>query len=964
MPEGSIRSLLSDIGWDEGFSMPVANAENKRLEEEITRKQRELVRFQQESEQHEDRIHAMRAHFKNVQQELSHTQGLCRARDNEIETEDHMKQIADREEGRLGQEITRLENEKTELLEKKNVFENTIFRQTQRLEELKAQMNWNQQALEAWLEESARKDEDAMTLAKYTRQDDSKGKELALRMERMTEEMIRKRRMLDHETTETLTAQIELDKTAEEFRKAHETRQDLIHQWEQTIEQMQKRDREMDANAAELARVKAEVRGAEDTIKEKQSFLENETENNKEMEKKIGASERLAAKLRLEYQDLETQRIQFQDELETLKYTVERTASDLDSMRTQVTNLRKDVEDKNDKLRAAQELREQLTEKLKITTESELSAEERALRMDELLQEEEHQIKDIETDLGRLREVQFKRTQELHNARQQERHTHAEITGARAASRNLTSRLNKLDHDSLQQQEIIYNQDFQIQQLERRINRMMGESSHDEKIQLEAKIKELLEVLDNRNTTHTLLTTQLKRLQDDIRRQKRDLEIRGSECADLTSKIEELELYNNSSQRVLRNLNKEKQDLMVEENILKLEIKRLRDMLHSKADTVFSLEKRRLQLETAMKERREEINVHRDMLAAQQKAAEEERQTISAELHDRISKIDKLRKRYEILMVAMAPPEGEEERSQAYYVIKAAQEKEELQRDGDELDAKIRKAEKEIRALENTLKLMNNRNETYRKSFQKVTETSEEYEEKQQLDEQLRAVMDKYKYKRRQIRELNEDVQTMTSTLENLQRDEAAYGNLSDEKQSKVLQLKRELDEQRTKIERVEKQCARYAREIRSAKKTKGQTHEERDMDLRELRDFNQGVMRQMATVGSAYQDLSSIINLYFQQGVDQCFTGSLQMFSFFSPPPGWFVPSPVRPEQQSEFPSNFFSKLAALRKDVFLCTVWTYESCERDVSETGRPGDGSGSDGECEISAQLTTGQRRKQRQ
>ncbi len=43
--------------------------------------------------------------------------------------------------------------------------------------------------------------------------------------------------------------------------------------------------------------------------------------------------------------------------------------------------------------------------------------------------------------------------------------------------------------------------------------------------------------------------------------------------------------------------------------------------------------------------------------------------------------------------------------------------------------------------------------------------------------------MDKYKYKRRQIRELQEDLQTMSNTMDNLTRDENAYTEMIEEKE-------------------------------------------------------------------------------------------------------------------------------------------------------------------------------------
>uniref|UniRef100_A0A8C3YMS9 Coiled-coil domain-containing protein 39 n=1 Tax=Catagonus wagneri TaxID=51154 RepID=A0A8C3YMS9_9CETA len=858
--------FLAELHWEDGFAIPVANEENKILEDQLSKLQDERSSLQDQLHDYEDRINAMTSHFKNVKQEFLFTQSLCKAREHEIESEEHFKMIAERELGRVKDEIQRLENEMASIQEKKSDKENYIFKTIQKLDGLKCQMNWDQQALEAWLEESAHKDSDAFTLQKYAQQDDNKIRALTLQLERLTMECNQRRKVLDNELAETLSAQLELDKAAQDFRKIHNERQELIKQWENTIEQMQKRDRDIDNCALALVRIKQEKREKENLVKEKIKFLESEIGNNTEYEKKISVADRKVLKCRAEYQCHETNRIQLKDELDSLKATVNRSSSDLEALRKNISKIKKDINEETTRLHKIKNHNQIVRKKLKQITEKTMSVEEKATNLEDMLREEERGVKEVEVQLNIMKEVLFKKVRELQTETMKEKAVVSEIEGTRSSLKHLNHQLHKLDFETLKQQEIMYSQDFYIQQVERRMSRLKGEINSEERQALEAKTVELKKTLEEKKSTLGLLEIQIKKLHNDLYFIKKSNNKNCDEKQSLMTKINELNLFNDRSEKELNKVKALKQDLMIEDNLLKLEVKRARDMLHSKAEEVLSLEKRKQQLHTAMEERTEEIKVHKTMLVSQIRYVDQERQNVSAEFHERLSKIDKLKNRYEILTVVMLPPEGEEEKTQAYYVIKAAQEKEELQREGDSLDAKINKAEKEIYALRNTLQVLNSCNNNYKQSFKKVTPSSDEYELKIQLEEQKRAVDEKYRYKQRQIRELQEDIQSMENTLAVIEHLTNNVKEKMSEKQAYALQLSRETEEQKPKLERVTKQCAKLTKEIRLLKDTKDVTLEEHDIKLREAKQLHKIIDEMLADIAEENAEIGIILQTYFQQ--------------------------------------------------------------------------------------------------
>jgi len=249
--------------------------------------------------------------------------------------------------------------------------------------------------------------------------------------------------------------------------------------------------------------------------------------------------------------------------------------------------------------------------------------------------------------------------------------------------------------------------------------------------------------------------------------------------------------------------------------VLKLEVKRLREQLNAKADEVFGLQNRKFQLQMSMEERQQEIKVHSDVLKAQLKAAEEERHATARELSEKLLKVERLSNKYDIICGKLGDGGDDGEHTQAYYVIKAAQEREELQRQGDELDQHIQKAEREIRALEKTLQHLFAKNAGYKKSFAPVDQNTPQFEQKVLLEEQHRAALSKYRTHRLEQSELEEEMARMQDQVAELEENRGSLSSQLVEISDQEQQYKERADQFGGQLEGAKAQVQRLIVEHR-----------------------------------------------------------------------------------------------------------------------------------------------------
>ena len=349
------------------------------------------------------------------------------------------------------------------------------------------------------------------------------------------------------------------------------------------------------------------------------------------------------------------------------------------------------------------------------------SKERLAETIEKTLVDREKELKQADKNIASLKNKMYKDSERLAYLRKQEADLIADIHGTHANTKNFTSKVNELENKRTRQQELLYNANFQLQQMEKKVARSLGERSNEEQLKFQSQIEGLETELESERRTKQLLVQQQRKLQAELRAWIKKYELSDSKYNETVQKIDGIGLEIFACEQGLKDMITKKEDAMVSHDVTLLDVRRLRDSLRRLLEEVYFLKQEASDSATAMQEKKDEMLSINEVKMTQLRTTKDERHKSAIDLGKRKVALEKTKAKYDMVSAINAGKgEGEGFESPELKLILAAQKREELQQEGDKIDETIQKKEKEIRTMKKTLTQLRERNTNFRSSFSRA----------------------------------------------------------------------------------------------------------------------------------------------------------------------------------------------------------------------------------------------------
>ncbi|KAH8617730.1 hypothetical protein ERJ75_000359500 [Trypanosoma vivax] len=720
----------------ESLPLELLNATNKELTAQLSRYEQIHEQHVREVEDQRRRLEFVREHLSNVRGEIVNTQSLADTKRREVESETHMLRLLVRECGRLAQSQVQMEAQDAVVKERLQDVQNRLFTENLRMAELKSAMAFNQEALEKWDEARQQKEADEAVVARYAKTDALKVRQLDAAVERGEAKLRERQRQLKEEVATTHNVQLELDRAASDYRRLHGERSKLIKDWENVVNEIHVRDKAIRSAAQQYSDGADWIERRREVLKRILEDLDAAREDEASVQAGIAEREQNAEKSRETKAALETHVAALEDEVEGLREGLSCAVRDRNNSRIQLERSKTSVEDKKVALAKLEKKKDALKEQQRnVCSEATDLVSQRDV-VSRLLSEARMTDQHLDRGLEEMKHGKYIAGERLHEVVEQQRLLAAEISGAQSQGRNLKAKINQLDSEHFSQQQLLYGIEFNVQQMQRKVNRARGERTEEEREHLTSKIDALQSTLDELGKQQCALEVQVKRVRDETQHANAELvKLRGHEKI-AGEKLLQLQLGCGSCSVELGELRKVREEKIVWVDTQELQLQGLKRILHQRNDEINNLNEQKRQFSIGVSERMAEIALRHDVLRMEAKLMEERRRQLVSELQERHRSLTGLRNRYDVQSARLCP--GSMNMTQAQLVMEAARERENLQVKGDALDQRVARMEKEVAKLMRTLCIIRASNSNYRHLFDRVSDEHEMARTRMALQQQQR----------------------------------------------------------------------------------------------------------------------------------------------------------------------------------------------------------------------------------
>ncbi|KAF5275674.1 hypothetical protein FQA39_LY06786 [Lamprigera yunnana] len=727
------------MGWTTGMHLPIANNENKVLQEQVEALIIRKAKATQLYDTEENRYSAFLKHSKYVEQQSNENQQLLTNYHQHLETQEHTFLLRQSEKERVQQETRQTHKLWDDINGRVTLKKNDLEKGYTKMEKKKLEANWDNEALKAWEESLKKRDEDTQILKKFSQEDEKKAKDLEIKRQNLQSEIVLQTKILNRVVGDVANYELIIERVGRVFKKQKDERTALLKQWKDAVDTLKRRDRNMKHIIIEIETTNQLFLEKRDTLEEQNTFLRNQMKNNKEMEVKVQELNYISSKMRQNLNDLIQIVLTLNGELNSLKRALISTANFLEKNRMTGKNLIKNVTEKEGQIKQYLGEIGKLKKQLANVENTSESATERASQLENITQEQQKETKLLEQDIERTQVILFRTTQALNELKNSTKSKETEISGTDVRIALLRKNIVALNNEIKKQKELNYGLDFSINDMNSRLDKILGNTVNEDSQALREKVAELEKHFSDENELKLIIQNQIVGIEDEMRRLTTTIQSDNNQMYTLKDKLQNEILSCEDGAKQSKEAKLRTQQKQVNENVLRLRVNELENLMKREASSIYNMQKFRLELEIAMKERQIEINTNIEILLIKRRNLDEEKCRLKRDISLRLTKIHQLQERFHIAQMSLGKDEDGQPLSVTHFKIKNAQEKHMLQEEGDAMDMKIKKFEKEIIAMENTLKIVSLSNVTYKQNLSAVNEFDEKYQEKNKLEAEISA---------------------------------------------------------------------------------------------------------------------------------------------------------------------------------------------------------------------------------